>query len=112
MNVAAKGKNVDIPAQASWKLTDGAKFVHICSNETIQGVEFKEDPDLKGKVLVADMSSNILSKPVDVAKYGVIYAGAQKASESANGSASAGMIFAHHLAAASLGQGRTGCRVA
>lgn len=78
VNIVCKGDNKSIPDRAAWKLTEGAKYVHLCSNETIQGVEFKEDPDLQGRVLIADMSSNILSKPVDVSKYGVIYAGAQK----------------------------------
>ncbi|CAG9460452.1 unnamed protein product [Pedinophyceae sp. YPF-701] len=77
-NLAAKGDNKSLPPISDWKLSPDSKFVHICSNETIQGVEFQEDPDLGDRVLVADMSSNILSKPVDVSKYGVIYCGAQK----------------------------------
>jgi len=52
--------------------------VHICSNETIGGVEYHWTPDTGTVPLVADMSSNILSRPVDVSKYGLIYAGAQK----------------------------------
>ena len=67
-----------IPDVADWKLTPGAKFVHICSNETIGGVEFKDVPDTGDVPLVADMSSNYLSKPIDVEKYGVIYGGVQK----------------------------------
>ena len=75
----AKGDNKSIPPQEAWKLTPGAKYVHYCDNETIQGVEFPAVPDLGPEtVLVADMSSNFLSKPVDVSKFGVIYAGAQK----------------------------------
>jgi phosphoserine aminotransferase len=75
----AKGDNKSIPDPASWSLTPGAKYVHYCDNETIQGVEFQGVPDAPGgSVLVVDMSSNFLSKPVDVAKFGVIYAGAQK----------------------------------
>ena len=58
--------------------TPGAKFVHICSNETIGGVEFKDVPDTGDVPLVADMSSNYLSKPIDVKKYGIIYGGVQK----------------------------------
>jgi phosphoserine aminotransferase len=81
-NLAATGKPgkfTDIPPKSEWKLTNGAKYVHICANETIQGVEFKEYPELEGEtVLIADMSSNFCSKPVDVSKFGVIYAGAQK----------------------------------
>ncbi|KAF5177861.1 Phosphoserine aminotransferase [Thalictrum thalictroides] len=57
-----------------------AKYLHICANETIQGVEFKNYPTPinKDAILIADMSSNFCSKPVDVSKFGLIYAGAQK----------------------------------
>ncbi|KIY97472.1 phosphoserine aminotransferase [Monoraphidium neglectum] len=77
-NLAAKGDNKSIPAVDGWKLSPDAKFVHYCDNETIGGVEFQEAPEVGDRVLVADMSSNFLSKPVDVSKYGIIYAGAQK----------------------------------
>ncbi|KOM40323.1 hypothetical protein LR48_Vigan04g052100 [Vigna angularis] len=53
-------------------------YLHICANETIHGVEYKEYPVPQSGVLVADMSSNFCSKPVDVSKFGVIYAGIQK----------------------------------
>lgn len=56
----------------------GYDYVHYCPNETISGVEIFEEPDVGDAVLVADMSSNILSRPIDVSKYGLIYAGAQK----------------------------------
>jgi phosphoserine aminotransferase len=75
---AAEGDNKSIPDPSTWKISPDAKYVHYCDNETIGGVEFKSVPDVKGKLLVADMSSNFISKPVDVAKYGIIYAGAQK----------------------------------
>ena len=66
-----------IPDKSSWDRSDDAAYLHITSNETIAGVEFHFMPD--GNVpIVADMSSNILSRPIDVSKYGVIYAGAQK----------------------------------
>lgn len=66
-----------IPAEADWQRSDNAAYLHITSNETIAGVEFHWLPS--GDVpLVADMSSSILSRPIDVSKYGVIYAGAQK----------------------------------
>jgi phosphoserine aminotransferase len=78
VNVAAKGDNKSVPARDTWKLSEEATYVHYCDNETIQGVEFKGVPDVGDKVLVADMSSNFCSKPVDVAKFGLIYAGAQK----------------------------------
>lgn len=66
-----------VPDLAGLPYTSGAAYVHLTSNETIQGVEFQGDPDLKGLV-VCDMSSDILSRPVDISKYGLIYAGAQK----------------------------------
>jgi phosphoserine aminotransferase len=67
-----------VPAQSSWKPTRGAAYVHVCTNETIGGVEYHWTPEGLDAPLVADMSSQILSRPVDVPKYGVIYAGAQK----------------------------------
>ena len=66
------------PAQQSWKLRDGAAYVHYCSNETIGGVEFQWIPDTGKVPLVADASSHILSRPLDVNRFGLIYAGAQK----------------------------------
>lgn len=67
-----------IPPRATWQLRDDAAFVHIVSNETIHGVEFHDTPEVGEVPLVADMSSNILSRPLDVSRYGLIYAGAQK----------------------------------
>jgi phosphoserine aminotransferase len=67
-----------VPAREGWKLDANAAYVHICSNETIGGVEYHFTPDVGSVPLVADMSSDILSRPVDVAKYGLIYGGAQK----------------------------------
>jgi phosphoserine aminotransferase len=67
-----------VPAQSTWRLDPNAAYVHVCTNETIGGVEYHWTPDTGSVPLVADMSSHILSRPVDVAKYGVIYAGAQK----------------------------------
>ena len=52
--------------------------MHYCDNETIGGVEFKSVPDVGGRVLVADVSSDFLSKPIDVSKYGIVYGGVQK----------------------------------
>jgi len=71
-------KFTTIPAQDSWQIDSDAAYLHYTSNETIGGVEFQEIPDSKGLTLVSDMSSNILSRAVDVSKFGVIYAGAQK----------------------------------
>lgn len=67
-----------VPKQSTWKRSKDAAYLHICSNETIGGVEFPFTPDTGDTPLVADMSSHILSRPVDVSRYGVIYAGAQK----------------------------------
>ena len=66
------------PAQAELQLDPQAAYVHYTPNETIGGVEFPHVPETGGVPLVADFSSTILSRPIDVAKYGVIYAGAQK----------------------------------
>ncbi|KAJ6682358.1 PHOSPHOSERINE AMINOTRANSFERASE 1 CHLOROPLASTIC [Salix koriyanagi] len=71
-------KYTKIPSFDSLEQTPDSKYLHICANETIHGVEFKDYPDPKNGILVADMSSNFCSKPVDVSKFGVIYAGAQK----------------------------------
>ena len=81
VNVAASGAQggyIDIPPTSSWRLDPQAAYVHICANETINGVEYHHMPDVGAVPLVADMSSNLLSRPVDVSKYGLIYAGAQK----------------------------------
>jgi phosphoserine aminotransferase len=67
-----------VPDQGILKLTPGAGYVHYTPNETIGGVEFPYVPQTDGVPLVADMSSTILSRPIDVSKFGLIYAGAQK----------------------------------
>ena len=67
-----------IPARDTWRLTPGAAYVHYTPNETIHGVEFHDIPDVGDVPLVADVSSNILSGPVDVSRFGVLYGGAQK----------------------------------
>jgi len=66
------------PAQSQWKLDPNAAYVHYTSNETIGGVEFNWIPQTGNVPLIADMSSHILSRRIDVSKYGVIFAGAQK----------------------------------
>jgi phosphoserine aminotransferase len=66
------------PAYGDLQLTPGADYFHFTLNETIQGVDYMADPDIKGATVVCDMSSNILSRPFDVSKYDLIYAGAQK----------------------------------
>ena len=80
VNVAASAEDGNFtyaPPQKDWKLDKDAAYVHYIANETIGGVEFHWTPQVNAP-LVCDMSSNILSKPIDVGKYGLIYAGAQK----------------------------------
>jgi phosphoserine aminotransferase len=79
-NVAWSGKEENytrIPKQAELKLTPGAEYVHICSNETIGGIRWPDFPATDAP-LIADMSSEIMSRVIDVSKFGMIYAGAQK----------------------------------
>jgi phosphoserine aminotransferase len=81
VNVAASSEDANftyVPKQASWKLDPGAAYVHVTTNETIGGVEFHWTPDTGAVPLVADASSHILSRPMDVSRYALIYAGAQK----------------------------------
>jgi phosphoserine aminotransferase len=82
VNVAASaeaGKFTSVPPQESWKLTKDAAYLHICTNETIDGVEYNFVPTVQGDTpIVADMSSHILSRLIDVSKYGAIFGGAQK----------------------------------
>ena len=78
VNVVATGDNKSLPESSTWSLTPDAAYVHYCDNETIQGVEFQVPPNVGDRILVADMSSNFCSKPIDVSKFGVVYAGAQK----------------------------------
>jgi phosphoserine aminotransferase len=67
-----------LPAREAWVLDPAASYVHYTPNETIHGVEFHDVPEVGDVPLVADMSSNILSGPLDVSRFGLIYAGAQK----------------------------------
>ncbi|MGH8406330.1 MAG: 3-phosphoserine/phosphohydroxythreonine transaminase, partial [Pseudomonas sp.] len=81
VNVAGTAKPYDyfaIPGQNEWKLSKDAAYVHYVANETIGGLEFDWVPEVGDVPLVCDMSSDILSRPIDVSKYGMIYAGAQK----------------------------------
>ena len=81
VNVVASSEDKNFsyaPAQAQWKLDPNAAYVHYTSNETIGGVEMFWTPETGDVPLVSDMSSNILSRPIDVSKFGLIYAGAQK----------------------------------
>jgi len=74
----AGGNYSRVPPQNELRLSGRAAYVHYTPNETISGVEFGYVPETNGVPLVADMSSSILSRPVDVTKFGMIYAGAQK----------------------------------
>jgi phosphoserine aminotransferase len=81
VNVAASAKGYDyfaIPGQNEWQLSKDAAYVHYASNETIGGLQFDWIPEVGDTPLVVDMSSDILSREVDVSKFGLIYAGAQK----------------------------------
>jgi phosphoserine aminotransferase len=81
VNIAASSADTGydrVPARDSWKLDPNAAYVHICGNETIGGVQYHFTPDVGSVPLVADMSSEILSRPIEVSKYGLIYGGAQK----------------------------------
>jgi phosphoserine aminotransferase len=81
-HVAASGKTdhgfTRAPAVNEWQLSDDPAYVHVCTNETIDGVEYFAVPELGDVPLVADVSSHILSRPMDVSKYGVLFGGAQK----------------------------------
>lgn len=81
VNIAASSEDQNftyVPEQSSWKLNQDAAYIHYTPNETIGGVEFSYIPSVGNVPLIADMSSNILSRPIDVSKFGLIYAGAQK----------------------------------
>jgi phosphoserine aminotransferase len=85
VNIAASGeadRYTSLPAPASWQLSAKANYVHICANETIDGVEFHELPDLKtlgcDAPLVVDFSSQVASRPIDWSRVGLAFGGAQK----------------------------------
>src|SRR5436305_15344982 len=81
VNIAAstKAENYSrLPRQSELKLTPGAAYVHMTSNNTIEGTEYKDLPDVGDVPLVSDTSSDMFSKPIDVARHALIYAGAQK----------------------------------
>ncbi|MFM1824488.1 MAG: Phosphoserine aminotransferase [Pseudomonadota bacterium] len=81
MTIAASSEAIGYtkaPDPKDWKIDSSAAYVHFCSNETIHGVEYFDMPSIKTIPVVADMSSHILSRPVDISQFGVIYAGAQK----------------------------------
>jgi phosphoserine aminotransferase len=81
VNVAASTKGEGycrIPSERELKLTPGAAYVHMTSNNTIEGTEYKRLPEIGDRPLVCDASSDIFSRPIDVARHALIYAGAQK----------------------------------
>jgi phosphoserine aminotransferase len=81
MSIAASSESIGYtkaPDLQEWKKDSSASYIHFCSNETIHGVEYFDLPSVKTIPVVADMSSHILSRPVDISQFGVIYAGAQK----------------------------------
>ncbi|WP_029407523.1 3-phosphoserine/phosphohydroxythreonine transaminase [Thiomicrorhabdus sp. Milos-T2] len=85
VNVVAGEKEsnpTEVPAKSEWKFSSDAKYIHICVNETITGLELKDEHletvFAQGKPVIADMSSNIMCREIDVSKYAMIYAGAQK----------------------------------
>jgi phosphoserine aminotransferase len=81
MSIAASSESIGYtkaPDPKEWKIDSSASYIHFCSNETIHGVEYFDLPSVKTIPVVADMSSHILSRSVDISQFGVIYAGAQK----------------------------------
>ncbi|CAM8352948.1 MULTISPECIES: 3-phosphoserine/phosphohydroxythreonine transaminase [Candidatus Methylopumilus] len=81
MSIAASSESIGYtkaPDLKEWKIDSAASYIHFCSNETIHGVEYFDLPSVKTIPVVVDMSSHILSRPVDISQFGVIYAGAQK----------------------------------
>ncbi|MGB1271924.1 MAG: 3-phosphoserine/phosphohydroxythreonine transaminase, partial [Endozoicomonas sp.] len=81
VNIVSDGKGEGfsaMPSQDQWRVSEDVAYLHYTPNETIGGLEFSFIPDSGDVPLVADMSSNILSRPIDVSRFGVIYAGAQK----------------------------------
>lgn len=83
VSVAADVEEADgicrrVPKPSELKLDASAAYVHVCSNNTVMGTQFHEFPDTGGVPLIVDMSSDILSRPMDYSKFGLVYAGAQK----------------------------------
>ncbi|MEX3547734.1 MAG: 3-phosphoserine/phosphohydroxythreonine transaminase [Burkholderia sp.] len=81
-HLAATGRTEDgftrVPAFSEWQMSADPGYVHLCTNETIDGVETFDLPDTGGVPLVADVSSHILSRPLDISRYGALFGGAQK----------------------------------
>ena len=77
-NVVTQDGLITVPSISAAQIDQKSAYFHYCSNETVDGIEINDIPDCGDVPLVVDMSSNILSKPIDVSKFGLIYAGAQK----------------------------------
>lgn len=78
-NIVIKQAGItSVKPMSDWHLNNDSAYVHYCPNETIDGIEIFEEPNFEDKIVVADFSSCILSQPIDVSRYGIIYAGAQK----------------------------------
>ena len=75
---SSASKHTTVPDPSTWHVSADAAYLHYTPNETVYGVEFHSIPEVSDAPLVADMSSTLLSRPIDVSRYGVIYAGAQK----------------------------------
>jgi len=73
-----ESKYMSLPKLADIQLSDNAAYLHLTSNETIEGTQFKDFPDTGAVPLICDMSSDILSRPFDLNRFGMVYAGAQK----------------------------------
>ncbi|BAH83234.1 3-phosphoserine/phosphohydroxythreonine transaminase [Candidatus Ishikawella capsulata] len=79
INVKTKNNNKHyILPSSQWKLSKNAAYIHLCPNETIDGIAINEELNVQNNILIADCSSSILSQPLDIGQYGIIYAGAQK----------------------------------
>ena len=78
VNIVTKASSIAIPDKSTWQLNPDADYAYYCQNETIDGIQFSEIPDTGKVPLVVDMTSSILSAPIDVTKFGLIFASAQK----------------------------------
>ena len=78
ISIAAEGDETNVPQQQDLRIPEDASYVYYCDNETVHGIEFNYVPDTGRVPLVADMSSNILTRPFDIRKFGAIWFGAQK----------------------------------
>lgn len=78
VEIAARGDGVSLPPWDSWRIPEGSAYCHYTSNETADGLQLRTEPDVAGTPLVADMSADLLSAPISVERFGMIYASGQK----------------------------------